>query len=307
MTDAPVSTPAQIQVLVMDDSRSARFAIGKFLEGLGCAVASVGDLAAALDYLDRHPVGMMLLEHDPADTAFEALRSIKQQAGDRRLPVVLCLSDDVPGFAGQAAAHGAAGVLIKPPTRDSLAELLTELMPGLALSPQPEPPAPAAYASAEAENDTDTDDQAPPEQADTRGQRIAQELANQSDDIREGIASLHPSLPAATSAPASAPLGAAIVQPSPPPPADGIQARLQQLEARLAVLEQNVQRELMDLRVQLDLGLQAQSARIDQSRETLRAMVTEEAQAVAERTVMGAAAKISDRLAESILKTLGRG
>jgi CheY-like chemotaxis protein len=306
MTDAPAQTPvAALQVLIMDDSRSARFALGKFLESLGCDVTSVGDLAASLASLDRARPQLMFLDHDPADTAFEALRAIKLHAAGRTLPVVLCLSDQLPGFEADARARGAAAVMIKPPTRDGLGELLSQLIPGITLSARAEIiSAPDNLPSVIDDEPAHYELPVAAADSDTRGERIAQELANQADDIREGIASLDPSMPAPPASPT-----VETTEPAKPvaAPVNGtIESRLQQMEARLRSLEQNVQKELMELRVQLDLSLQAQAERIDQSRDAIRAMAAEEAQVIAERTVMGAAAKISDRLAESILKTLGK-
>lgn len=282
MIDPPAQTPvAAIHILIMDDSRSARFALGKFLQSLGCSVDSVGDLAAALALLDRSRPQLMFLDHDPDDTGFDALRAIKLHAAGRMMPVVLCLSDELPGFEAEALAHGAAGVMIKPPTRDGLAALLAALMPGLVL---PEP----AQIMAAPDNGPSVLDGA--EDRDT-------EPASQADDIREDLAHVDTAPPKIEATPA--PQVAAVN--------DGdVEARLRQLESRLQALEQNVQKDLMELRVQLDLSLQAQFERIDQSRDAIRATAAEEAQLIAERTVMGAAAKISDRLAESILKTLGK-
>lgn len=304
MTDAPAPTSvATIQILIMDDSRSARFALGKFLESLGCGVDSVGDLAAALAFLDRGRPQLMFLDHDADDTAFQALHAIKLHAAGRIIPVVLCLSDELPGFEHEARAQGAAAVLIKPPTRDGLAALLGRLIPGTVLSPRAEIiSAPDNIPSVIDDEDelAEYDQVSAPLDVDTRGDRIAQELANQAEDIRAGIASLDPAqpMPAATAPVEAAP--AAVI-------GGDVESRLQQLESRLRALEQNVQKELMELRVQLDLSLQAQFERIEQSRDAIRALAAEEAQVIAERTVMGAAAKISDRLAESILKTLGKG
>jgi CheY-like chemotaxis protein len=309
MTDAPAPIPvAAVQTLIMDDSRSARFALGKFLESLGCTVDSVGDLAASLAFLDRSRPQLMFLDHDAEDVGFQALRAIKLHAAGRMMPVVLCLSDDLPGFESEARAHGAVAVLIKPPTRDGLAALLSTLMPGIVLSPRTE----IIAAPDNIPSVIDDEDELPeydqvtaPLDVDTRGERIAQELASQAQDIREGIASLDPAQPAG--APAMMPtIEAAPATPVTSAASGDVESRLQQLESRLRALEQNVQKELMELRVQLDLSLQAQFERIDQSRDAIRAMAAEEAQVIAERTVMGAAAKISDRLAESILKTLGK-
>ncbi len=308
MTDAPAPLPvAATSVLIMDDSRSARFALGKFLESLGCTVDSVGDLAAALAFLDRSRPQLIFLDHDVEDSTFQALRAIKLHAAGRMMPVVLCLSDEIPDFEKEARAQGAAAVMVKPPTREGLASLLSQLMPGIVLAPRSEIISAPDNIPSVIDDDKlpEYDQVTAPLDADTRGERIAQELANQASDIREGIASLDPAQTASDPAPLLTPTIEVVASSAVAIDGD-VESRLQQLESRLRALEQNVQKELMELRVQLDLSLQAQSERIDQSRDAIRALAAEEAQVIAERTVMGAAAKISDRLAESILKTLGK-
>lgn len=287
MNEPSVTAPDSTLVVVMDDSRSARFALGKFLEAMGCQVSSVADLPALMAALDAQPAAMLIVEHDPADVGFERLRQVKSHPNAASVPVVLSLSDALPGFDAQAFAQGAAAVMVKPPSRDSIAALIDGLLGGARTAPVIVSP-PAATARAE---------------------QLTQQMAEQAADIRAGIASLVTPAPASTlldtandndtteSAPAQPP-AAAYERP--------IAEQLRALESRLNALERSVENELMELRVQLDLSLQAQSDRIDQSRDMLQAMVIEQAQAVAERTVMNAASRISDRLAESILKTINR-
>ena len=283
MNEPSVTAPDSTPVVVMDDSRSARFALGKFLEAMGCQVSSVADLPALMAALDAQPAAMLIVEHDPADVGFERLRQIKSHPNAASVPVVLSLSDALPGFDAQAFAQGAAAVMVKPPSRDSIAALIDGLLGGAPTAPViVSPPADTA-----------------------RAEQLTQQMAEQAADIRAGIASL------VTPASASTPLDADVADPVPAQPPAASQERpiaeqLRAMESRLNALERSVENELMELRVQLDLSLQAQSDRIDQSREMLHAMVIEQAQAVAERTVMNAASRISDRLAESILKTINR-
>lgn len=283
MNEPSVTAPDSTPVVVMDDSRSARFALGKFLEAMGCQVSSVADLPALMAALDAQPAAMLIVEHDPADVGFERLRQIKSHPNAASVPVVLSLSDALPDFDAQAFAQGAAAVMVKPPSRDSIAALIDGLLGGARAAPViVSPPAVTA-----------------------RAEQLTQQMAEQAADIRAGIASL------ITPAPATTPLDADVADPVPAQAPAASQERpiaeqLRALESRLSALEQSVENELMELRVQLDLSLQAQSDRIDQGRDMLQAMVIEQAQAVAERTVMNAASRISDRLAESILKTINR-
>lgn len=365
--------------LVVDDSRSARFALRKYLEAHDYQVEAVESAALALDYLRRHRPEVIFLDHImPGTDGFETLRSIKSDPLTVNIPVVICSSNEGLEFTAQARARGAADVLQKPPSPQQLVAVLGNLrqLPAAPAegAPQrldsavtapatadraPEPmqtPLPArvpervlldalhgglAQGGAEPPAAVDTAAAEPPlapvsawavparaeppvtgEPAPTPGPaadesasmpeavsldtlreiyearlyRITHDLYAQLGDIRASIALIQ----AAQAQPVAA---------APPPNAADIGALiqgLQQTEHRVARLEQELLARVDQLRLQLETGLQLQSQRMDQLAEAARAVAADEAQAVAERTVMSAASSMSDRLAESILKALGR-
>jgi hypothetical protein len=79
---------------------------------------------------------------------------------------------------------------------------------------------------------------------------------------------------------------------------------VQAVEPQLDSLSRNVDILLTRLRGDIDELLAAQNQRIDQLGQSLRQAVIEEAHAVSERVMMNAAQRISDQIAESILRVL---
>jgi CheY-like chemotaxis protein len=112
-------------VLVVDDSRSARFAMRRFLENLGYAVDTAETAEAALGYLRSNSPEVVFLDHImPGTDGLMALKAIKRDAHTARLPVVLCSSNEAEDFLREARACGAADVLPKPPATEQLRQVL---------------------------------------------------------------------------------------------------------------------------------------------------------------------------------------
>jgi hypothetical protein len=79
---------------------------------------------------------------------------------------------------------------------------------------------------------------------------------------------------------------------------------LRAVEPQLDALTHNFENLLTRLRGDIDQLLAVQNQRIDQLGQSLRQAVIEEAHAVSERVMMSAAQRISDQIAESILRVL---
>ncbi|MBL6750015.1 MAG: response regulator [Nevskia sp.] len=112
-------------ILVVDDSRSARFAMRRFLENLGYAVETADNAEDALGYLSANAPEVVFLDHVmPGTDGLMALKAIKQDARTAWLPVVLCSSNEGEDFLREARASGAVDVLPKPPATEQLRAVL---------------------------------------------------------------------------------------------------------------------------------------------------------------------------------------
>ena len=139
--------------LVVDDSKSARFALRKFLEGFGYKVDTAESAADAYRQLAGRLPDVVFLDHImPGVDGFEALKVIKSDPLSAKVPVVICSSNEGEDFVHQARLRGASDVLQKPPSPEQIAGVLANLGSSeidLQLSGRAAPPAPAAPKPAE--------------------------------------------------------------------------------------------------------------------------------------------------------------
>lgn len=137
--------------LVVDDSKSARFALRKFLEGFNYKVDTADSAADAYRQLAGRLPDVIFLDHImPGVDGFEALKVIKSDPLTAKLPVVICSSNEGEDFIHQAKLRGATDVLQKPPSPEQIAGVLANLGSADADLPLLAPPArPATPARAE--------------------------------------------------------------------------------------------------------------------------------------------------------------
>ncbi|HEU0195761.1 MAG TPA: response regulator [Nevskiaceae bacterium] len=114
--------------LVVDDSKSARYAMRKFLEQYGYAVDTAESAQDAYVYLQRRHPNAIFLDHQmPGCDGLEMLRDLKQGNETRGIPVIVCSADEDAAFVAQVKASGAYAVLAKPPRAERVGALLREL------------------------------------------------------------------------------------------------------------------------------------------------------------------------------------
>jgi len=108
--------------LVVDDSKSARFALRKFLEGFNYKVETADSAADAYRQLAAQLPDVIFLDHImPGVDGFEALRVIRADSLTSKVPVVICSSNEGEDFVHQAKLRGATDVLQKPPSPEQIA------------------------------------------------------------------------------------------------------------------------------------------------------------------------------------------
>jgi CheY-like chemotaxis protein len=304
-------------VLVVDDSKSARFAMRRLLEKSGCRVETADGGEAALTAVRSQRPDFIFLDHlMPAMDGLAVLERLQQDAATATLPVVLCSSDDSADLRRQARLHGAVAVLVKPPTARQLKTLLEQLrrLPA-AIAAQPAGGAPSIPGRVQIIRDPEvmieqavmkTLREALPDpirlsfnpaaapvaaaaqpspaaldaEIDTRLRQLAQDLSAQLDEVRAQLNQLDVTVVAAQ------------------------QSDDERIESIQAVIGARLDRMNLQLDEQLSLLREELLARIDDSAREARSAAIEEAHAVSERVVMNAAKRISDQIAESILNVL---
>lgn len=117
-----------LSILVIDDSKTARFAMRKHLEHLGYRVDTVACASEAYRYLESHVPDVIFLDNImPGINGMEVLGVLQHNQKTAVIPVIFCTSIDSQEFFANAIEHGASRVLHKPPTIDGLHELLANI------------------------------------------------------------------------------------------------------------------------------------------------------------------------------------
>lgn len=113
---------------VIDDSKSARFALRRYLENMHYVVETAESAEIAFNYLKDHHPDVIFLDHVmPGVDGFDVLNSIKSDPKTIDIPVVICSSNEGDAFTQEARFKGAADVLSKPPSPQALARVLGSL------------------------------------------------------------------------------------------------------------------------------------------------------------------------------------
>ncbi len=118
--------------LIVDDSRSARFALRRYLERHHYKVDAVDCAEDAMRYLQSVRPGVIFLDQVmPGVDGFTVLKTLRARPDTRDIPVVICSSNEGPDFNAKAHAHGAQRVLQKPPNPVLLAKILEAVEAGI--------------------------------------------------------------------------------------------------------------------------------------------------------------------------------
>jgi len=114
--------------LLVDDSKSARFVLGKLLKGHDFEVEMVDSAEAALSFLESQRPDAIFMDHMmPGMDGLSATSAIKNNPQTSHIPVVMCTSNDGEQYQQEARSHGALATLQKPPGGGQLEEVLTVL------------------------------------------------------------------------------------------------------------------------------------------------------------------------------------
>jgi len=223
----------QRTALVVDDSKSARFALRRYLESRSFKVDTADSAEQAYLALRQQRPDLIFLDHIMPDVdGFQALRQLKGDPATAGIPVIICSSNEGDAFVAEARGQGAVDVLPKPPTPAHLIRVLESVE-------QQHSALEIEQSLAAAEEEAPLAELAPPTAPAPQA-----ELVGLKDALRE----LTPQL------------------------ADSAQPQLAALEARVAALEQKIDQELAALRSAHAHELNEAVARVlSQMAEALRA------------------------------------
>lgn len=117
-----------LKILLVDDSKSARYALRLQLQRHTMTVETADAAEPALEQIRKSPPDAIFMDHTmPGMSGFEALDILKASPSTAHIPVVMCTSHEDPEFISQAKKKGAFDVLSKATAPEKLGELLGRL------------------------------------------------------------------------------------------------------------------------------------------------------------------------------------
>ncbi len=233
--------------LVVDDSKSARFALRKYLEGHAYTVDTAESAQDAYRALGEARPDLIFLDHImPGVDGFEALRQIKANPDTATIPVIICSGNEGEHFVSEARDQGAAAVLQKPPTPQQLLQVLDSVQrehaAAAARAEEASQAARLAEESARVEAEARAAAEAARAQAakaeEGRKSKITAELQSQLGALRATIAELESRIAAKPAA-----LGE-------------LEQQVEHLEQKLLQRIEQLEQELTQARAQLEAGVE---------------------------------------------------
>ncbi|MBK1642579.1 hypothetical protein CKO12_11970 [Chromatium okenii] len=136
-----------MKILLVDDSKSARYALRLQLQRHGVDVETADCAESAFEFLKTQLPDAILMDHMmPGLNGFEALDVIRADPRTAAIPVVMCTSHEEPEFVTTANQKGVFGILPKSAAADFLPEILDRLQVQLATAALSEPEPSASVA-----------------------------------------------------------------------------------------------------------------------------------------------------------------
>jgi CheY-like chemotaxis protein len=118
----------QKSALVVDDSQTARVILQQMLSKHELHVVSVACAEEALEHLRHHQPDVIFMDHMlPGMDGLQALKAIKADPRSATIPVLMYTARLGDGYAEQARAQGAIGILSKQLRRAELYQVLLGL------------------------------------------------------------------------------------------------------------------------------------------------------------------------------------
>lgn len=115
-------------VLVVDDSKSARFMLRKMLGKINLTADLAESGEQAIDYLKSHQPDAIFMDHMmPGMNGLEAVQQIRENPHTSVIPVIMYTSQDGEEYKKNVISCGVTGILAKPASPDNLSAMVRKL------------------------------------------------------------------------------------------------------------------------------------------------------------------------------------
>lgn len=115
-------------VLVVDDSKSARFMLRKMLGKINLTADLAESGEEAIDYLkDNQPDAIFMDHMMPGMNGLEAVQRIRENPHTSVIPVIMYTSQDGEEYKKNVISCGVTGILAKPASPDNLSAMVRKL------------------------------------------------------------------------------------------------------------------------------------------------------------------------------------
>lgn len=117
-----------MKILLVDDSKSARYALRLQLQKQGAEVEMAESAEAAFEKLKGELPDAILMDHMmPGLNGFEALEVIREDPRTAAIPIIMCTSHEEPEFVATAQKKGVFGILPKSAAPELLPQMMARL------------------------------------------------------------------------------------------------------------------------------------------------------------------------------------
>jgi CheY-like chemotaxis protein len=131
-----------MKILLVDDSKSARYALRLQLQRHGVEVETADSAESAFEMLNSLLPDAIMMDHMmPGLNGFEALEVLRDNPRTAQIPVVMCTSHEESDFIATAKKKGVFGILPKSAAPELLPGILERLHEHMAGAPRPQPTA----------------------------------------------------------------------------------------------------------------------------------------------------------------------
>jgi CheY-like chemotaxis protein len=115
-------------VLIVDDSKSARLVLTRMLKNWDLNVETVASGEEALEYLRSHRPDAVFMDHTmPGMTGLQTVKALRENPETANLPVAMYTSKEGDSYAEEVKAYQIVGILSKPATTNALQEIIEKL------------------------------------------------------------------------------------------------------------------------------------------------------------------------------------